>query len=114
MYRIFCESCKNYMNQYNGEVASGEYRYKIAHPIALIGNPEAYAREKQRQSGIYKQLSDLLVYVRNNLDRYPKLKAFIWTLESRGIIGEYFGVASDQDMEEQAKLMSMFLDLIYW
>lgn len=114
MYRIFCESYQNYINQYKQEMHKREYRYIIAKPMELISNPQAYFLEKRRRSDIYMQLSDLLTYIENNLDRYPEFKAFLWTLESRGIKGEYFGITHLKDLEEQVKLMKMFFDLSYW
>lgn len=114
MYRVFCESYQNYIRQYEQEMQEGEYRFKVAKPLKLISNSQIYFHEKEQQSEIYKQLSDLLAYIENNLDRYPKFKAFLWTLESRGIKGKYFGITPLKDMEEQVKLMMMFFDLLYW
>ena len=114
MYRVFCESYKNYINQYEQGMSKDEYRFIIAEPIKLITDPQIYFLEKQRQSTSYKQLSDLLAYIENNTDKYPKLKAFLWTLESRGIKGENFGITPLNDLEEQVKLVIMFLDLLYW
>ena len=114
MYRVFCDSYKNYISQYEKRLSKNEYRFIIAEPIMLIINPQSYFLEKQRQSVIYKQLSDLLAYIENNPDKYPELKAFLWTLESRGIKGENFGITPLNDLEEQVKLIIMFLDLLYW
>lgn len=114
MYRIFCESYQNYINQYEQGMQADEYRFVIGKPMKLISDPQTYFMEMQRQSDIYKQLSDLLAYIENNRDRYPKFMAFLWTLESRGIKGEYFGITPLKDMEEQVKLMTLFLDLLYW
>lgn len=115
MYRVFCESYKNYISQFDHVIQKDdEYRYRIAKPFELIGNLENYNVEKSYQSDAYKELSDLLFYIGSNLDRYPKLRAFLWTLESRGIKGQYYGITPIQNLEEQTKLANTFLSLLYW
>lgn len=114
MYRIFCESLQNYIDHYKYKNVVDEYRLLISRPLELMMDPEVFKREEKLQSFSYKQLADLLIFLERNTSRFEKLKAFLWTLESREIRGRYFGVASLQDMEEQAKLLCMFLDLLYW
>ena len=75
---------------------------------------EMYNKEKAKDSMLYRQVKDLLYYMTNNIEKYPKFEAFLWTLESRGITAEYYGVASQEDLEEQTKLVSMILNLAYW
>lgn len=113
MYRVFCESYKNYLKTYiegNGE----EYRGMIAKPLALIADVERYFTEKGNESEIFKQLSDLLFYLERNTEQYPCFKAFLWTIESKGMVGSYYGIVSTEDLNEQAKLVQMFLKLMYW
>src|SRR5690242_14511497 len=110
MYRIFCESLQNYISQFKDKNTIDEYRLVISKPLELIADAGKYQKEKKLQSLAYKQLGDLLLYIDKNQHRFEKLKAFLWTLESREISGRHFGVASLQDMEEQAKLLCMFMD----
>lgn len=114
MYRIFCESLQNYINLYKDENITDDYRLVISRPLELMMDVDVFKNEESIQSFPYKQLGDLLIFINKNQHRFEKLKAFLWTLESRGIKGRHFGVASLQDMEEQAKLLCMFLDLLYW
>lgn len=114
MYRIFCESYDNYMKQYDGLTEKDEYRYKIVKPFELLRNVEKYKLEKSQDTSLYKQLSDLLFYMAGNTDRYPKMRAFLWTLEARGIKRQYSGIVPEVDLEEQTKLANMFLNLLYW
>ena len=46
--------------------------------------------------------------------RFPKFKAFLWTLTSRNIVPEEYGVENKDELEEQAKLVNSFLKLAYW
>ena len=114
MYRIFCESFYNYIKEYEQSGALDEYRYLIARPLKLIADPGLYNTEKPKDSPLYRQVSDLLYYMENNIEKYPKFKAFLWTLEPRGITAGYYGVVSQEDLEEQAKLVNLILNLAYW
>ncbi|MCX7710734.1 MAG: hypothetical protein N2484_12920 [Clostridia bacterium] len=114
MYRVFCESYENYLRQYDGLIQKNEFRYNVIKPFGLIHNVEQYKLEQLQETLLYKQLSDLLFYMTCNLDRYPKMRAFLWTLEARNIKGKYYGVVKKSDLEEQTKLANMFLNLLYW
>ena len=52
--------------------------------------------------------------MQKNIKKYPKLKAFIWTLKSRNIVGKQYKIAKKQELEEQIKLVNSFLQLAYW
>lgn len=114
MYKIFCKSYENYIKQYLNEESKREYRFNIAKPIELIADIEKYNKEKEKQSFIFKQLNDLLIYMQESIEQYPKFKAFLWTIESREIKGMSFGVSQIEDLKEQAKLVNMLLNLLYW
>lgn len=110
MYRIFCESYENYKKTFDKE----NYRLEISKPFELIANIEKYKREKNKNSEIYKKLSDLIYFMKKNIEQFPKFKAFLWTLEPRGIEGKKYNVATKEDLEEQTKLINSFLKLAYW
>ena len=114
MYRMFCESFKNYKNNFNGMARVEEYRSKITEPLKLLVNSEMYAVEKCSETMLFKRLNDLLIYMEENMERYPKLKAFLWTLESRGIKGFEYGMATHEELEEQTKIINSILNLQYW
>ena len=114
MYRIFCESFKNYIKEFEQAEAVCEYRYLIALPLKLITDLDMYNAEKAKDSMLYRQVRDLLYYMEGNIEKYPKFEAFLWTLESRGITAGYYGLVSQDDLEEQAKLVNMILNLVYW
>ena len=110
MYRIFCESYENFKKLYNEE----NYRLNVAKPFELIVNTKRYEKEKEMQSDLYKKLCDLLSYMEKNIKKFPKFKAFLWTLKSRNIMAEECNIETQENLEEQAKLVNSFLKLAYW
>ncbi|MGN1297865.1 MAG: hypothetical protein ACI4VH_05545 [Clostridia bacterium] len=110
MYRIFCESYQNFLSLFHED----NYRLKISKPLELIVNLNKYKEEEKKESQIYKQLCDLMIYMKENVERFPKLKAFLWTLSSRNINEKKYNVAKKEDLEEQTKLVNSFLKLAYW
>ncbi len=114
MYRIFCKSYNNYLFQYTKDKFHDEYRFKIAKSLKLLTNPKEYKVNKENNSLDYQKVNDLLFYMNQHINEFPKFKAFLWTLESRGMKGKYFGVTQEEDLREQIKLINMFLNLLYW
>lgn len=110
MYRIFCESYNNFLKLLGNDNA----RVNITKPFELIINQNKYELEKSKNSEIYKKLCDLISYMNDNISRFPKFKAFLWTLESRNMTGKKYNVSINQELEEQAKLINSFLKLAYW
>jgi len=110
MYRVFCESYENYISQNNGS----DYRSEMAKPLSLIVDVEKFEQEKAQNTLQYKKMSDLLFYMETHKNDYPRFVTFLWTIESRGMVPKFFGVALEQDLKEQAKLINMFLKLAYW
>ena len=110
MYRIFCESYENFIKMYDEE----NYILNIAKPFELIVNTKKYEKEKELESELYKKLCDLLSYMEKNIKRFPKFKAFLWTLNSRNIKSKECNIETKEDLEEQAKLVNSFLKLAYW
>ena len=110
MYRIFCESYQNFINSFD----TNNYRLEIAKPLELIANVDKYIQEEKKQSEIFKKLCDLIYFMKENVERFPKLKAFLWTLSSRNMNGKKYNIAKIEDLEEQTKLINSFLKLSYW
>lgn len=110
MYRIFCESYQNYLNSFDKDNS----RLKIAEPLELLTNIGKYQKEKREESELYKKISDLIYFMQENIERFPKLKAFLWTLSSREIKAKEYKVAKLEELEEQTKLINSFLKLAYW
>ncbi len=110
MYRIFCESYQNFINSFD----ENNYRLEIAKPLELIVNIDKYKQEEKKQSELYKQLCDLIYFMKENVERFPKLKAFLWTLSSRNMNGKKYDISKTEELEEQTKLINSFLKLAYW
>lgn len=63
---------------------------------------------------MYKKLEDFIWNIKKSIDDYPSFKSFMWSLESRGINGKYYGVLKEEEFQEQVKIIKMFLKLSYW
>jgi hypothetical protein len=92
----------------------GDARLLIAEPFMLIVDPDKFEESRKVESPEYRKLCDLLYYASRNTDRYPRLKAFLWTISSRGMLPRYYGSAGNPELEEQVKLINSFLKLAYW
>ena len=110
MYRIFFFFFQNFIKS----IDKDSYRLKIAKPFELIVDNNRYKKEKEKQSDLYKKLCDLMSFMEENINRFPKLKAFLWTLDSRNIKAKKFNISNTEELEEQTKLINSFLKLAYW
>lgn len=110
MYRIICESYKNFVNSFK----NNSYRLSVAEPISLMTDMEKYNKEKKKQSELYKKMEDLVFFITDNIEKFPRLKALIWTLSSREIKGKRHNIAKQEELDEQVKLINSFLKLAYW
>ena len=110
MYRIFCESYQNYLNSFKED----SIRLKVTEPFQLLVNIEQYKEEEKKRSEIYKRLCDLISFMERNIETFPKLKAFLWTLSSRNVKAKNYNIAKQEELEEQTKLINSFLKLAYW
>ena len=99
MYRIFCESYKNFIKSFN----ENSIRLEIAEPLELITDINRY-----------KKVCDLIYFMQENISRFPRFKAFLWTLSSRNIDAKKYDISKTEELEEQSKLINSFLKLAYW
>jgi hypothetical protein len=90
------------------------FRYKIMLPFKLLLDLEQYRKEKEKTTLTYKKLEHFIWAIKESIEDYPNFKAFLWTLESRGIKGKYYGVLTEEELKEQMKILNMFLRLAYW
>ena len=109
MYRIFCESYQNYLKSFDRDNS----RLRTAKSLELLTDIEKYQKEEQKQSELYKKICDLVYFMQENIVRFPKLKAFLWTLDSREIKARRYRVAKTEELEEQTKLINTLLKLAY-
>lgn len=113
MYRIVCESYKNYKSDFlPGNY--GDYRYQVSKPLELLVDLSLYKKEKNLETTDYKKIEEFIYLLKKDTDKYSSYKSFLWSLESRGIYGKSFGVLSQEDFEELVKIVNMFLKLSYW
>lgn len=110
MYRIFCESYYNFIK----DIGQNNARANMANVIELIVNTDKYKIEEKKQSLVFKKLNDLICYMKENIEKYPKFKAFLWTLDSRNFNEKKYNISTNEELEEQSKLINSFLKLSYW
>lgn len=110
MYRVFCESYQNFVNSFKDD----SYRLEMSKPLELITDIDKYKKEEEKKSEMYKKICDLIYFMEENTNRFPKLKAFLWTLSSRNIKGKKYNISEIEELEEQTKLVNSFLKLAYW
>ncbi|MCL1810066.1 MAG: hypothetical protein FWG42_09930 [Clostridiales bacterium] len=110
MYRIFCESYANFTNDFE----QFDARLAAAEPLGLIVDVDKFNSAKKGCTEEYKRLCDLLHFASQNIGRYPRMEAFLWTISSRGMLPESYGASDSAVMEEQVKLIDSFLKLAYW
>lgn len=110
MYRIFCESYDNFLKSFDGN----SVRLKMTKPIELITDINRYKKEKEKESILYKKACDLIYFMQENTNRFPRFKAFLWTLNARNMNPKKYNISELEELEEQSKLINSFLKLAYW
>ena len=110
MYRIFCESYQNYIK----DIEQSDARFTAAEQLSLITDVNLFNSEREKNSPAYQMLCDALYYASENVDKYPRLEAFLWTIASRGMIPRRFGITDNSVLNEQVSLMNSFVKLAYW
>lgn len=113
MYRIVCESYANYKNDFLPNNIN-DYRYRITKPLELILDLSLYEEEKNNNTINYQKLEHFIYLLKEDINKYPNFKSFLWSLESRGIYGMDYGVLSEEEFSEWQKIVNMFLKLSYW
>ena len=110
MYRIFCENYRNFIKSFNED----SIRLEIVKPLELIADINRYEKEKKKESILYRKVCDLICFMQENISRFPRFKAFLWTLSSRNINAKKYDISKTEELEEQSKLINSFLKLAYW
>ena len=108
MYRIFALSYENYKNQVS------DARLKQSEPIELLCDYDRFIDEKMRQTELYKKASDLKLYLMEHLDAHHRLPVLIREMERFETENFPQGASSNDELQEQLKTLSMFLNLSYW
>ena len=83
-------------------------------PLELITDINRYKEEQKKESVLYKKVCDLIYFMQENISRFPRFKAFLWTLSSRNIDAKKYDISKTEELEEQSKLINSFLKLAYW
>ena len=54
------------------------------------------------------------IFCERNVRKFPRFKAFLWILESRGIVSKKYNISKKEKLEEQSKLINSFFKSAYW
>lgn len=113
MYRIVCESYENYKKEFLPD-NKDDYRYRVTKPLDLVVDISLYESEREDGTILYKKLEHLIYLLKQDIYKHPSFKSFLWSLESRGIMGIDYGLMPKEDYKELTKIINMFLKLAYW
>ncbi|MCL2199100.1 MAG: hypothetical protein FWB80_09275 [Defluviitaleaceae bacterium] len=105
MYRIICNSLKNYANDFNHDITDS--RYRPIHFLRLIENTNDYERNKTENTYEYTLLSHFLWTLRN----CERSEQILHELKMLGIEGSPGGKES---FEETNRIWQLFLKKAYW
>jgi hypothetical protein len=106
MYRIICNSLKNYANDFNSDTT--DPRYRPVHFLRLIENPDIYLRHKSAETTEYHQLSGFLWHIRE----CERSEQILHELKILGIEGS--PPTTLTDFSETTRIWQMFLKKAYW
>ena len=98
---------------FNSESDKTTFRYWMAKPLELLFDIDLFNYHKKEHSLWYMNICELVFYMHDNLDRFPKFKAFLWHTEGYGYSFSYFNRHDFKLYEEQCKLLHQILSLIY-
>lgn len=114
MYSAFCRNLRNYLKQYNDPTTHKEYRYRIVEPFTIMLDATNFKIEKANQTDKYKKVADFLAYVEIHKNTSHQLPTLLRELEDYGITPQHHGVVSEEYLQEQLKIMHMFMKLMYY
>ena len=106
MYRIMCNSLKNYLSSFNDDVS--DIRYRQVRFLRLIEDIDDYMDHKERNSQLYRELSQFL-YSISSCDRCANI---LHELSMLGI--EPMDCGEPGNFAEAHEVWHMLLKLGYW
>ena len=111
MYRIICNSLRNYARDFNDDINNP--RYRPVYFLMLLTNPDEYARHKTENSAEYRLLSHFLWHVRD-CERSAQL---LHELKMLGICGRRDDLCEadfEIDFDETYCIWKILLQKAYW
>lgn len=114
MYRIFCESVKNFFAINKEGEQKNEYRLKIAQPIKALADKSLYFHWKKNEPLKYDEVNNLVYEIDKNKDRLHSFKTFSWDLWGHGYESMPSEEFDEETVREQLKLINLLLSRQYW
>ena len=106
MYRIICNSLRNYEKDFDGDTSDA--RYSPIYFMQLIRDTGEYARHKAENTKEYALLSHFLWHVRD----CERSEQILHELNMLGISGQHS--LADADFTETYRIWLMLLQKAYW
>lgn len=114
MYDMFCTSVQVLIHSLSSPGGEENARLETACVLELLTDPALFQVEAVKETQRYQVLCDTLYYLSTHQARFPSTGAFLWTLESRGMAGFWYGSATQTQLDELARLIVMILKMQYW
>ncbi|MCL2224072.1 MAG: hypothetical protein FWB96_03780 [Defluviitaleaceae bacterium] len=105
MYRIICNSLRNYASDFDSDIS--DPRYRPVYFLRLIENIEEYSRNKTTNTEEYRLLSAFLWSIRD----CERSEQILHELKMLGIEGEF---SQKTDFSETNRIWQLFLKKAYW
>ncbi|MCL2387410.1 MAG: hypothetical protein FWC89_07680 [Defluviitaleaceae bacterium] len=106
MYRIICNSLKNYASDFDNNIE--DPRYRQVYFLRLVEDVAEYSRHKAANTWEYQMLSQFLWALRD----CERSQQILHELRMLGIHG--VSQLSDSDFSETNRIWQMFLKKAYW
>lgn len=114
MYRIFGQNLKNYFLINRDGDPESAYRIKIAQVLRGLSDYELYRRWEKEKPEAFNEINNLVQKIKESTDKYPRFEAFSYDLWGYGYQAVQNGQFSEEDIQEQLKLIDLCLGTQYW
>lgn len=114
MYRIFCESVKNFFIINREGEEKNEFRLRIAQPIKGFADKELYNKWKREDKQKFQEVSNLVYEINENKGKFHSFETFsrdLWGYGYEAIKSNNF---PKDIIREQLKLIDLLLSMQYW
>ena len=110
MYRFFQHNYSNYIDLNAG---SKDYRSTIAKPLELLFDLGKYNIHRHLRDDLFRETNNLIYHMSKKEDHYSRFETFGFDLFLLGYEACQYEEFSDEQVEEQLKLIDLLLGFSY-